>query len=75
MVKACLQSVYPYGREKETDSLPPPTVTYPTSKLSGLPSQERREENREAGVSFNLCAQTVRKTIAKEGVNAVKIEK
>lgn len=48
-VEACLQSVYPYGREKETDSRPPQTITYPTSKLSVLPSQERREENRDAG--------------------------
>lgn len=43
MVRACLQSVYPYGREKETDSRPPSTATYPTFKLSVLPSQERRK--------------------------------
>lgn len=53
-VEACLQSLYPYGREKETDSRPPPTITYPTSKLSVLPSQERREENRDAGVAV-MC--------------------
>lgn len=53
-VEACLQSVYPYGKEKETDSRPPPTITYPTPKLSILPSQERREDNRDARVAV-IC--------------------
>lgn len=38
--KACLQSVHPYGREKETDSLSPQTTTCPTSKLFELPGQQ-----------------------------------
>ncbi len=36
IVRACLQSVYPYGTEKETD-------TCPTSKLSVPLSQEKRK--------------------------------
>lgn len=49
MVRACLQSVHPYGREEETDSRPPPTNTYPTSNLSVLPSQEEREKTETQG--------------------------
>lgn len=56
MVRACLQSVHPYGREEETDSRPPPTDTYPTSNLSVLPSQEERKSETQGRL---WCAQTL----------------
>lgn len=61
MVRACLQSVHPYGREEETDSRPPPTNTYPTSNLSVLPSQEERKKQRHRG-GFSWCAPTLWKS-------------